>query len=235
MHPEGAYEIAVACLLMGQKVVSGYRNSPYLGCKRAGIRHMNKITSDTIVPFLSRFLPTLQSNPYGFHRSLMRAWCWLALCGDRGFMEYDQHGPLAPMLSEAAGEAGQGSLMAWLEYRHDELLAELGSRRVRWKAWLQLFRNLDLRDANGNHPTLETARKAWQRVRAQKRLNLKARNPGAHQWSLPPAHAVQPGSSGKGQPDAADAGLHPDVARVRQNLARRTVQRPRPLREDDIT
>jgi len=150
-------------------------------------------------------------------------------------MKYDQHSPLAPMLSEAAVESGRGSLTAWLEYRHDDLLAQLGSGRVRWQDWLRLFRKLDLRDANGNHPTVETVRKAWQRVRAKKDLNLQDRNPEAHQRSLPRVHAVQPQSSGKGQPDAAGADLHPDVARIRQNLARRTVQRPRPLREDDIT
>lgn len=151
-------------------------------------------------------------------------------------MKYDQHGPLAAMLSEAAKESGQGSLMAWMEYRHDELLVELGAKRVRWPIWLALFRQLDLRDANGNHPTLETARKAWQRVRAQKKVAQAALRPARHhrpqpdRWTVP---ATPPRPAKEDRSSSAD--LHPDLQRIRKNLSRTTVQRPRPLTEDDIT
>lgn len=151
-------------------------------------------------------------------------------------MKYDQHGPLAAMLFEAAGETGRGSLMAWLEYRHDALLAELGAKRVRWPIWLELFRQLDLRDANGNHPTIETARKAWQRVRAKKKSTqttlgrVQRHRLQPDHWSV---HAPSPRPVEKDQSSPAD--LHPDLQRIRKNLSRTTVQRPRPLTEDDIT
>ncbi|WP_156478078.1 hypothetical protein [Acetobacter malorum] len=151
-------------------------------------------------------------------------------------MKYDQHGPLAAMLSEAAKESGQGSLMAWMEYRHDELLVELGSKRVRWPIWLALFRQLDLRDANGNHPTLETDRKAWQRVRAQKKVAQAALCPVQHYRPQLDRRTVQATPARPVEEDlSSPVDLHPDLQRIRENLSRTTAQRPRPLTEDSIT
>lgn len=90
---------------------------------------------------MSLSCPALRPKLSGFFKNLVSDWNSQNPTEEQKNMKYDQQGPLSAMLSEAAGEAGRSSLTAWLEYRHDALLAELGTKRVRWPIWLELFGN----------------------------------------------------------------------------------------------
>lgn len=72
------------------------------------------------------------------------------------------------LLEQARERLGHHYLTDWLADNHDELVEHLAGRRVNWEIWLEVFKELNLTDRNGNPPTTGTARKAWLRVRTSR-------------------------------------------------------------------
>lgn len=56
-------------------------------------------------------------------------------------------------------------LADWMRANHDDLLAELGSRRIVWRPLMQVITELGLLDEHGKQPTRDTAFRTWRRVR----------------------------------------------------------------------
>jgi hypothetical protein len=112
-------------------------------------------------------------------------------------------------------------LNVWMRENHDGFAARLSERMADWSVLAKLFGDAGLTDRYGNPPKPETARKTWQRVRAEVKASRTHRpNPASSRTQTP---TVQPAN-------LAAPTDNSDLLRVMSEMSGQSSKMPDPIR-----
>ena len=100
-------------------------------------------------------------------------------------------------------------LTPWLRQHHDELAAIFDGQRITWAPILETVRRLQLVDARGKAPSVDTLAKAWRRVHEQATRREAQRAQASHDPAILAAgvRVLTSSYSGPAQPRADDRAL----------------------------
>lgn len=118
--------------------------------------------------------------------------------------------PSPPDATEAAFDnaRSRSPLQDWMRKHHTMLARRLQERRLLWSEIARVLAEQGVRDAKGNPPTADAARRAWTRV-TQGRAS-RSKQPGQEQAVEAPSTTAKPGEASEAPPaQPAPPGLPP--------------------------